>query len=461
MARRKRSRPARMESAFSSPDQPGLTSYQMSNIQGQDSFDAMEVESDGEVSSDSIRIITESTDATESADTAMVQKVYHQSAVSEHDNSTYIWKLPVAPLGHNPQRVHKSKDHRIAKAYQRFCGLISKNWQTSPGECIPADLRARTPYSLAMLDALRRLSSYTKRDLELAQSMLHDAWDQRMLQQNRPLNGGVLLTETFDTVRGAKRNIPSFCEARIQENVFGLMIEDVFRALERNHQRNTEHRSKQQAGLKTPKQIARQQKKLARQLAKSEALQLSVAQRMLKRRRKDRVAKSAANQAFDFGDELVDIQFGDSAHPNIKSAFAAPPNSPVATFDRSSAFAIDTALREIGSRHNEQTGALNQDEEVLYKPSKRDRHEDAQISRVLDSIDMGGRKGLRRKRLRMLEAGGLSRKPNQSVSMPSEKLTLDTLSPLQAMAPATSEDELARMGQLPLPDTPSFTLPMR
>lgn len=433
-------------------------------IQGQgrqdrDDFDDDSMDTDEE---GGVRIITSSGEAS-SSDTLQLEKIYHQAPVTELDSSSYMWRLPVNPGHYNPQKLKHSQDHPIVKAYQRHCGIISKHWTCHPDDCIPLEVRKQTPYSLAMLSSLRRLASFTKQNFQLAQSLLLESWQERSSQRETLVNENVVLSETIvKRPRGMGRD----SEFKIQENLFGLMLEDVdrvWRSIKRGRAQRRRANRASKPELKTPQCIARQQTKLALKLARNEDLQSSIAERVTKRRRNGRAAKLAAAQMTSFEDELVDVQIGSSIHgqTGFQGAFAAPPNSPVSTYDRPNIFASEVALREVGSRHNEQAGTANQDDEALYKPSKLDRHQDNQMSRVLNNIDIDTQKDMKRRRFRRLQAGGQSRSGHQKIAMPSEKTKFNSLPSLHAMAPATSATELARIGQLPLPDQTPFSLPVR
>ena len=320
----------------------------------------------------------------------------------------------------------------------------------------------QTPYSMSMVNELRRLSSITKQDIELAHLLLLEAWNQRMLNQQMPSNSSVLLCESDGIGVRQAGAFSKQCESKIQENVLGLKLEDVHRAME-NRRGQSRRRKVRQVELKTPKTIARQQKKLARQQAQNDGLLSLPAERVVSRRRTERAAQFAANKSFNLGDELVDVQIGSPVHRGRESepASPVPSNSPVAASHHASGPAIESTLREVGSRHNEQGEMLEHQEDALYNPSKDDREQDRQISRVLDNIDMSVSKGLRMRKLKKLAAGGLSRKNNRNISMPSEKMKMESLPSLHSLPSATTPDELARMGQLSLADAPSFSFPMR
>lgn len=441
-----------MDMAFASSSEAGVTSNIASYVQGQHNSNDMEVDSDAQ-SAASVQIITESAS---DVDAVRVKAIYHQGTVTQDDPSSYSWRLPAPPLAYKPKNLKSSKEHPIVIAYARSCGLIKKNWKTTAENCIPADLQARTPYSLVLLNALRRLSSATKEDLPRAQSLLIDACNQRMLGSNITSYSMVRLIETSNTGAQGKSFGPH-CEKRIIENVFGLTIEDINRAISSLNQIRAEESRTDQTQLKTPARIGRQQKRLARRDRRNQALQLSTVDRVLKRRKTRGAAKSAANRAFSLGDELVDIELHQD---NQAPAFAVPPNSPIATFDRLATLSRDVALREVGSRHNEQAGSMDQAEEFFSIPSKSDREHEKQMSRVLDNMYMSSSKSMRNsgRRLRRLQAGGFSRRHNGAVSMPSEKFNLDSLPSLHSMSSKAAPDELVRMGQLPLPDLSKLEL---
>lgn len=413
--------------------------------------DDVEMESEDEggvlLGSD-VDIITDTTYPSE-----VVRKYHQANNLSESDPSSCKWKLPVPFMDYPMKQIKKSSDHPIEKIYKRHVRLINKHWNSSPEHLIPDAARDRTPYSLAMLNALRTLASKTKRRPDLAQSLLEEAWRTRTAALLNSANQIIKLAWT----RPDRSGLGRCSEEWIQENMLGLMTADVEEA-GRNLKRKTK-----KGELKTPRRIAQKKAKLAREAGGlSRSL---IAERVTANRRAAKLA-AGMNQ---YKDELIDVQydFTGSGTSNDHNTMAVPPNSPTAMFHTSNAHASPTALRQLNSRHNEQMATEDDgDEGVVYKPTKRMLKQDKQMSNLLNKIDfelngpIGKRKHKKKLRER-LQHGGWSREGGGEVAMPSERFDFNSLPSLRGLALGTDADELAKMGQLPLPEQTPYTLPLR
>ncbi|KAK4551859.1 hypothetical protein LTR86_010855 [Recurvomyces mirabilis] len=113
--------------------------------------------------------------------------------------------------------------------YRYVCDFIERNWHCSAAHALPQIFRKSTPYSLALLLQLRMLASSTEGDLLVAHTMLHDQWARRLrLAGLEPRNGAIVLQSTIVSGHAVRnRGKSDYCEQIIQENVYGVTLEDV------------------------------------------------------------------------------------------------------------------------------------------------------------------------------------------------------------------------------------------
>ena len=238
---------------------------------------SMDLEDDGGVALESN--LDSNNDASDERNTSSpttdeMISMYHQRPLTAETELTNLWRLPVAPLRAKKQQVRKlNLDHPIAQTYYKSCRLIQNHWRCEVEVCLPEAVRDRTLYSSALLLQLRRLASHTKQDFEMAQSLLLQSWKLRLARQPAQTDGSVNIVETEVTEMYG-------CESRIQENTFGLMLDDVHRALQANFQRPWAAR---RAGRRSKKQ--KNQMKRENTIARSDNPGSTIADRVVSRRR--------------------------------------------------------------------------------------------------------------------------------------------------------------------------------
>lgn len=383
-----------------------------------------------------------------SSNTPEMEALYHQHPITETENTLSLWQLPGAPFYvHFAQLGEKyGITHPIPFAYHKSCWLIRHHWQCEPAECIPAECRAQTPYSMAMLSNMRRLACHTKQDLTLAHSLLLQSWRERngYFEASRE-HSYINLVETE-----VSQDFPN-CERKIQQNGFGLMISDIaqaFRTLRfmRNQARKQargEVSQYQQAERETKRQM-----RLAKKQVKYEAKLLRNQTKIVKQKQdvQGRAAKYAALQPERLEHTLLASFMNGDIGANGDAV--VPPNSPVATTHEDGSLGQPDRSRDgnavIGS---ERSHAANGNAEHINYPSKHDRQDDRSMSFLLNKMMMDSEKGPNKNQLKRLQAGGFTRRRHPPVIMPSEKVDLTAMAPLHTTGSSADATSQAPPGQ--------------
>ncbi|KAK3710476.1 hypothetical protein LTR37_010319 [Vermiconidia calcicola] len=391
--------------------------------------------------------------------------MYHQTPFEQLQDTTNLWTLPVARK--SVKTTQKDGAHRTAVIYHKSCHLIIRHWQCDPEECIPDSLRKQTPYSLALLLSLRRLASHTKKEFEIAQSLILETWRKRMdsMSQSRDHTGLSMVETDLTSTKFKANEVYNFLEPKVQENIFGLMLVDVewaskhpsVKCLARERRQRTkpmkqERKWERKQERKLAMQQAQSKAKAERQASQQSRLERQegpashIAEAVVQRRRAEKTNKfEVLDQADSFNGPL-NLAF----RPKSGGRTAAAPYNSPATSDRAK---IDVQAIQSASdpRQTNANATDENDHEVIYDPSLRaTRHRDNELSRQMNMIGMNRDRVLREKRLKKLHTGGDSRRMHQSVVMPAERLDLSSVPSLHDIA-AMSPSDLARLGQQRLP----------
>ena len=398
-----------------------------------DSEDEMDIEVEGGVSL-AIGDVNPGHWEASASNPQKISQMHHQMEITELDSENYIWHLPVAPVYQKRKALKNRGVHNAAALeYHNKCRLIKKHWSCSPEDCLPANLRCQTPYSFAMLAMLQRFACRTKQNFPLAQAILIERWRQRCHELNTDgEHTGILTVKT--TVQKIKQG-----EQQIRENVFGLMLIDVEEALKTNHH-NVTTQSKE-----APKKLTSRQKRAKQQKALQEAPWTSIAEGVVQRRRKER-----REERLGLTRKLQDMLASqhDAVSNEDQTVAAAPPNSPVQVREASLPFwqngptsegpaAIVTPLQEEDDTYN-----LSKAENIQYNQARN----------LMNKMGIEWTTQSQRARLRRLKKGGLSRRSDQSITLPSERMDLNKMASLYTTAPMTSPSDLAQLGQVALPE---------
>ncbi|KAK0338062.1 hypothetical protein LTR02_002093 [Friedmanniomyces endolithicus] len=149
-----------------------------------------------------------------------------QNTTYYQDASTFV--QPGVPLWRTPQ-VDPVLALKRSPALRQL--LLRRNWSCDPISALPEYFHASTPYSLALLWQLKKLSSYAKKNMVAAHVILHDNWQRRLASRDiRSKTSSGL--RSFQTVRPAQdiSEYPGkgvYCETDIQENIYGITLQDV------------------------------------------------------------------------------------------------------------------------------------------------------------------------------------------------------------------------------------------
>ena len=383
------------------------------------------------------------------------EQLYFQPPIASLDVTKPLWQLPVTHVDMGPRELKESVfSHPIPYQYQRNCQMIAKHWGCQTIDCVPGDLKIRTPYSLAMLTQMRRLANSTKQDYNSAVKLLLKQWVERV-KDFEPPSEQIQESEFVETNLSIRKKA---CEKTIYENVYGLMICDVDKTIQKlEAQRRAEVRAKlmqkvaRNAAIATERAHKNARKaafaaeygpdgmqESARQAAVA-AVQAEKAKIVTKRRREDK----QTTRKFREEQKRARLE-AVYHHPEIEhgGVSIAPPNSPVA---------ISHQFAPLAHQHSTRAQPNGPLMEGLPELSPLDKENYKNMANLMDKMGMEYSKPSRKRRLDSLAAGGLSRLAAYG-PLPSERLDLSNISPLPAPETAIDYEELARLGQQPLPD---------
>ncbi|TKA33150.1 hypothetical protein B0A50_00703 [Salinomyces thailandicus] len=162
-----------------------------------------------------------------------------------------LWQLPEDRSEEARRLIAELGDTAQAHIYSKSCRLILKNWGCDPRDALPESLKASTPYSLILLLQLRMLSSYSKKDRQGAHAVLEEQHRARLNALGYSTEVHAVEPVTAHGHNGSNVRGLVFCELSIQENTYGITLEDVAKAVSRVKQLSKE------AKAKDPKEIAK------------------------------------------------------------------------------------------------------------------------------------------------------------------------------------------------------------
>ncbi|KAK5121081.1 hypothetical protein LTR85_005565 [Meristemomyces frigidus] len=440
------------------------------------------------------------------------QDAYFQDPSVLLVHGAQLWRLPVEPTllanAHDMQNVIDSMTGHI---FDKSCKLIQQNWECEPLEALPNMLHESTPYSLALLLQLRMLASYSKKDRVDAQAILVNQWQNRMnllALAGQDFGGQEYGRRTLQTtavmhVNGiANPQHMQYCEQIIQENIFGLTLDDVAKALViakhvRKSSKNGGGRAAKQSYTQARPQYDNNQQQ-RRQKDAGQQDEDEAKKRKLEARRaqkQDRLTAKAHGQAAELLRIRAQVASGEipirvSKRLAKQRAANSAPAAPLTMQDiraerlamiRQSMNIVESPPMdvEVSDPRPEDSTESGGPEDMAYETfSKQDKKAYNTMTWMLDSSlrvqeERGnGRQSRKRteKKERTLQAlaesGG--RKGSDLVNLPSERVDFSSLPALHArlgnvkeqeMAEAMRALELAQLGQepLPLPSAPQGT----
>ncbi|KAI6897063.1 hypothetical protein KC318_g11148 [Hortaea werneckii] len=159
-----------------------------------------------------------------------VQSDFYQDLKIAEDPDAPLWQLPtdrhlrsrrsVATIVHSPE----------GKLYVKTCQLFERNWECESQDALPHEAKALTPYSLALLVKLGKLSKWTKKDIVYGHKVLVLEWKARLQAYGYPPEPNGRKMVKVEVTGGPRAEI-DFCESVIEENDQGVTLADVQNAI--------------------------------------------------------------------------------------------------------------------------------------------------------------------------------------------------------------------------------------
>lgn len=409
--------------------------------------------------------------------TAKMKHIYHQNrALLDHRENIILWRFP-SPT---PREIQEHQRHVIGRNFHKACDLIMRHWQVEPAEALPEEMRATTPYSQALLLALRRLASNTKGNREAAQEVLLSVWQDRL---NSP--SGLSKDETgtglFQTEAAAFIVNPQGCETHIIESVHGLTLEDVFstqRTIKAPHKvpktassvpagrlRGSVSKA-ERAALKEQKKKDRSVKKASRdadvKVRQEDAVRIHEKSRIQKKQERKETSKMRDQISRDNGYKLLQFlqdedEGGITLEPPGKEVTAGPcgdvppPNSPEPDTEPG---VPERKMRDAMKPRSNVTKVTTPDADAVGEVqllSGRDHHDYNLLSQMFNRVDMDS-KGMGQKKTRKL-LDGVSKRTN---ALPDTKVNFSEIPTLYAQQGLKrEEDALEGMEKMKLAGRPA------
>lgn len=417
------------------------------------------------------------TDQEQEQVTHQMQMLYHQNPtpLSQRVNTRNLWNFP-DPAG---QGMVVSKAHPIAKQFHQTCALIRKHWKLDPKHIVPEEMRAYTPYSLALTLALRRCASHTKQEPLIAEEAIRAAWRQRT---GDPLFDGRSVQVFKTRVEDVLFN-PAFCEEVIQECSHGLTLADVNRVGKLVVSEMKQHKARlpqpsgqlrggDRAANKAAKKAARAEKKAKQQdfrdkglKKRQEAAASFETQKVAKRHRKKAAKASnmeskmngqAGYKLLEFlsgkddeddggGVTLTGLEYGTVGDEDAASV--APPNSPTEQSVMAQEPSLPPSAPYLHKTKRQRRQAQNSDPVLSADPdlavhaSNRDRHNDNVLSQMFNRVDMDSTRALQAKKAKRLMASAAK----YEGVLPNQKMKLAEIPTLYAQQGMKLQDEASEV----------------
>lgn len=405
--------------------------------------------------------VMDSLDQGEHPGIEQIKTTYHQDPkpLDQRADTSNLWQPPDAKY----QMLKVPSNHPIEKLFSKTCQTLNQHWKIPYWEAIPLEMRAQTPYSLALLLGVRRVASHTKLNYELGQEALVSVWRERVKQPlGVPIDKNamqIITTRPMDHLTS-----PDNCEDVIQETNYGLMLQDVPAAIKKGT-----YLMKRSASLSVPKQPAgtlrggdRRARKVEEKLTKKErkakgqeARDAAARQRghanvfhapantkVGKKLRQKQKGKTRDKLTGDKGYKLLQFLQGDNddgvgmyaadgvAPDAPEGANVAPPNSPEPNSSIQPADLLDRAIRNSSTTRKT---APAQDDPALAVPANRhDRHNADFLSQMFNRVvDMDSQHEMKNKRQQKMLAQAEKRQDKRGV-LPVDRIRLAEMPTLYA-----------------------------
>lgn len=362
---------------------------------------------------------------------ADIERIYHQdpTPLGQRTDTTNLWQFP------NPDQQHAKihEMHPTGKLFYKTCDLIRHHWGVEPRDVVPEEMRAQTPYSLALLLALRRFASHSSKNFKVAQDALLTAWRQRVdTPSGLPFDQNgmqVYHTRVEDCLVG-----PQGCETIIEENSYGLTMEDVFTARgggkmvsKASSKAASQPRGKLRGGSRDTQQAAAEARRLKREerhrkralreagveKRQEDVLPFPASSKIKKNRERkhkdkmrDKVVGEKGFKLLQFlqgeDENVVTLNGANDVPPDPPSgANVAPPNSP--ELNGTQALNIpDSAVRDTKYNFRDRGG---NDPAYATHANKHDRHNDQMLSQMFNRVDVDSTRSISARKERRLMAG--------------------------------------------------------
>lgn len=377
--------------------------------------------------------------------TRQMVALYHQdpTPLSQRVETGNLWQFP-DPVGQG-KVVHVG--HPLSKLFHKTCSTVAVQWQMEPKDIVPEEMRAQTPYSMALFLALRRLASNSKKQPEVGRDTLLYVWRDRIEKlEGLAVGGGG--EQFFETrVEDLLLN-PTNCETVIQENSLGLTLRDAATAIKMAtalKKGNANGQASQPSGKlrggnndarRVEMRAARNERKKEKKAWRDSLLETrgkaqipppisltegsKIGKRVKERRSgggmQDKIHGKKGYKLLQFleaGDDddggvtLTGLEYGTIGEEDPSGASVAPPNSPELNSTQLSS-TIDAAMDADAAPPTQQKRSnpkRSNDPDYAVHSNRHDRHNDNVLSQMFNRVDMEHERGLKSKKAKRLLAG--------------------------------------------------------
>ncbi|KAI7164672.1 hypothetical protein KC343_g6445 [Hortaea werneckii] len=199
-----------------------------------------------------------------------VQSDFYQDLKIAEDSDAPLWQLPTDRHIQNGRSVATIIHSPEGKLFVKTCQLFGRNWECESQDALPDEAKTLTPYSLALLVKLGKLSRWTKKERIYGHEVLVSEWKARLQAYGYPSEPSGRNMVKVEVTGGPRAEI-DFCESFIEENDQGVTLADVQNAIGALKKRKCERKQLNTQPLKgleseaARKAELRERKKLRRQ----------------------------------------------------------------------------------------------------------------------------------------------------------------------------------------------------
>ena len=374
--------------------------------------------------------------------TQEMMAMYHQPkaiALDRLANDDSLWQPPPAPdngpASTIPPEMGKPEMHTIPKFYLEIRRVFRSAWGKTLLEVVPEEMRKFTPYSFALLLAIRRVASHSKQHPEIGHEVLFEAWQDRMHSQLlNPFSGDNIGLQVSTL---AVELLEPRTESHIQETNYGLTLADAAEARRRvvglmNRRTNQVEMQRTKREKKAEEKMARKAERVANKdggITKTTAAKTPKQKRKESDKMREKLVGPKGDKLLRFLQEesgvVLDLDSGDYVNTTMPTkAGAVPPNSPEMMTDSaflnvparaptSNAFDALMDAPDLTENAPEQSGKPTQSDKLPSKINRKDNHHAEQLSNMFRKVNFedeepNGKKKLKKSREKKLIEGGAS-----------------------------------------------------